>query len=237
MLLLVAGGASFASAFGFLGSVIASLLLLVALAQLWGKLPLRRRRASFDPIPIVRPNQQSPRSLHPVFVLAVASLAALMILPLARRVPLPTPSPVLGARGFSWTSLDRVSRQSHVQRLPDYAEYVTHEAFQEAMAFGRPWLLPVRDERVYVREFLTNPATGAFVERQRRVKVFDAAWLASVERRAGPGSLGALLLAQRRPVMVALRGPESPLFHELPVGLLVMLAFLGMMGRSGAWDP
>jgi hypothetical protein len=231
-LLLVTDGASVASALGFLGPAAASLLLLVALSQLWGRLPRRRRRASFEPIPIVRPNQHSPRSLHPVLVLAVGSIALLLILPLGRRFPLPTPSPVAGARDFSWGALERVSRIGGVQRLPDYADYVTHEAFQEAMAFGRPWLMPVRDERVYVREFVTNPATGSFLERQRRVKVFDSGWLASVRRRAGPGSLGALLLAQRHPVLVALRGPESSLLRELPIALFVMLAFLGMMGRE-----
>jgi hypothetical protein len=232
-LLLMAGGASVASALGFLGPAIASLLLLVVLAQLWGRLPRRRRRVSFDPIPIVRPNQQSPRkSIRPALVLALGSIALLLILPLARRVPLPTPSPVLGARDFSWGALQRVSRQSHIQRLPDYADYVTHEAFQEAMAFGRPWLMPEQDERVYVREFVTNPATGSFVERYRRVKVFDTAWLESVKRRAGAGSIGALLLAQGRPVVVAPRGPESPLLRELPVALLVMLAFFGLMGRE-----
>jgi hypothetical protein len=238
VLLLVFGGFSIASVAGFLGPALASLLILVALAQLWGRLPRRRRRrVSFEPIPIVHPSHDSPRSLRPALILGVAALAVLMVLPVARRVPLPSPSAVAGARGFTWESLERVSRQNRAQRLPDYAEYVTHVAFQETIAFGRPWLLPARDERVYAREFVTNPVTGAFVERQRRVKVFDEAWLSSLRQRAGPGSLGALLLAQERPVAVSLRGPVSALLPELPICLLVMLSFLGMLGRERGVRP
>ena len=85
-------------------------------------------------------------------------------------------------------------------RLPDLSDLATHAAFQETMAFGRPWRLPAPDERVYVREFSTSPSTGAIDAHLRSVKVFDETWRKGLERRAASGSLEALLFAQGRPV-------------------------------------
>jgi hypothetical protein len=107
-----------------------------------------------------------------------------------------------------------------------------HAAFQETMAFGRPWKLPVRDERVYVREFAANPATGAIVARPRAVKVFDARWLQSVRDRAPAGSLEALLFAQGRPVAVALRKPGRTLLRDLPMTVLAALLLLATAARD-----
>ena len=122
------------------------------------------------------------------------------------------------------------------QGLPDVADLVTHDAYQETIAFGRPWRLPVADERVTVREFLTSRSSGAIVERRRTVKVFDAAWLESVRSRALPGSVEAMLFAQRRPVVAAFRGPGARLLPALPaviaaLGLLLSTLRGGLGGR------
>ncbi|HEY9595366.1 MAG TPA: hypothetical protein VHE79_12875, partial [Spirochaetia bacterium] len=139
---------------------------------------------------------------------------------------------VLGARGLGWKALHVAGRAGRISPIPDYVDLVTHEAYQEALGFGRPWLLPVEDERVYVHEYATSPETGAIVARDRRVKTFDGAWLASVARRNGPGSLGALLLAQGRVVTVDTRGPSGSLLRELPLGLLAMIAFAALLTRE-----
>ena len=93
------------------------------------------------------------------------------------------------------------------------------------------------DERVYVREFVQNPMTGAVVARQRVVKVFDATWLASVQRRATPGTLGALFYAQGRPTAAELRGPERASLRDLPSALVVLMVFLAWLRKDLVRGP
>jgi hypothetical protein len=130
-----------------------------------------------------------------------------------------------------------MSRDDGEGRLPGFAALVTHAAFQETIAFGRPWRAPKRDERVAVREYLSNDATGVFVERLRTVKVFDTAWLQGVRRRAQPGSLESLLYAQGRPVTVSVKGAGFGLLRELPIVLLVLCALLAWLGRDLGLGP
>jgi hypothetical protein len=144
---------------------------------------------------------------------------------------------VLGSGDFSWQSLGRMSRESSEPRLPGFAALVTHAAFQETIAFGRPWKTPLRDERVRVREYVSGDAAGAIVSRQRTVKVLDSAWLQSIGRRAGPGSLESLLYAQGRPVAVSMRGAGFGLLRELPIVLLVLSALLAWLGRDLGLGP
>jgi len=139
---------------------------------------------------------------------------------------------VPGARDFSWQSLERLARFDGASRLPDMSDLLTHEAFQETIAFGRPWGLPRPEERVYVREFLASPATATIVAVQRRVKAFDSAWLAACLRRCAPGSVEALLLAQGRAAAVGLRGTARPLARELPPAVLVIAVFFAGLARA-----
>jgi hypothetical protein len=214
------------------GVSISLLLVLVALnagRRLAGRrLAGRSHRTVFEPVPIVRP--VADRSRHGLSLAAAAPVVLLVLaalVPLARGVPLPVPSPVPGVRGYSWDALAALARAHRSPRMPDAADLVTHDAYQETISFGRPWMLPTPDERVTIREYLTDRATGAIAERRRTVKVFDAVWLAGVRRRALPGSVEAMLFAQPRPVMVALRGPGGLLLPAVPAlvwAVLVLLA-------------
>ncbi len=121
--------------------------------------------------------------------------------------------------------------------MPGFASLVTHAAFQETIGFGRPWRTPRADERVTVREYATDPASGIIVARQRTVKVFDDAWLRSVRARAAPGSLEALLYDQGRPVDVRMRGPGSLLLRDLPVLILSFIVFVAWQGRERGLGP
>lgn len=238
VLSMFAGGPIAPRLVGFLSPVACSLLappafgLVARVTSAW-----RKRRSLFEPVPIVRPAGDAlrGRSVAPFF--ALMSLVVLAVIPVARGVSLPTPRAVPGARDFSWQSLQKLSRTTRPLRLPDVSDLTTHAAFQETIAFGRPWGLPAPEERVYVREFSTNPSTGVVAARLRTVKVFDETWRKGLGRRAVAGSLEALLFAQGRPVGVALRGPGRTVFHELPVTLGVLLALLALLARDLGLGP
>jgi hypothetical protein len=199
--------------------------------------PWWKRRSLFEPVPIVRPAGDVLRggSVAPFF--ALIALVVVAVLPVVRGASLPTPTAVIGARDFSWQSLQRLGRASRVLRLPDLSDLVTHAAYQETMAFGRPWRLPSPDERVYVREFSANPVTGVTVSRLRCVKVFDETWRKAVRRRAEAGSLEALLFSQGRPVASAVRGSGRTLFRAFPVTLGVLIALLVLLARDLGLGP
>jgi hypothetical protein len=233
MLLLVpAGGFSAGALVAFAGPVSASVLLMTALALYWGraKRPRRSSRKKFEPVPIVKPAAAGGPPQAGV-VVALAALTALAVIPLVQTVPVPTPMALLGVRDFSWGSLESLGRSSRVSRLPDMSDLVTHEAFQETIAFGRPWGLPRPDERVYVRGFLIGQG-GGITAVQRRVKVFDSVWLAACLRRAAPGSVEQLLVAQGRAVAVALRGSARPLARELAAAVLIVAVFFAWLARA-----
>jgi hypothetical protein len=231
-------GFSFSRLLAFLSPLAASLLLLSVIPafSLLAATPWRRRKV-FQPVPIVRPQADPFRGRSAAAFFAPLALVLVALLSLTRGLALPTPRAVLGARDFSWQSLSRMSRGDGEGRLPGFAALVTHAAFQETIAFGRPWRAPKRDERVAVREYLSNDATGVFVERLRTVKVFDTAWLQGVRRRAQPGSLESLLYAQGRPVTVSVKGAGFGLLRELPIVLLVLCALLAWLGRDLGLGP
>jgi len=233
VLLLPASGFSASAIVSLAGSLTASVLLIVALALLWGRARRpRRRRKKFEPVPIVRPAGGPSRQGQAGFLLAFAAVLIAASIGFLRSAPVPTPLPVFGARDFSWESLTRLGRDSRAQRLPDFSDLVTHEAFQETLAFGRPWGLPRRDERVYVREFSMNPRAGSIVPEMRTVKVFDSAWLNAVLSRSLPGSIERLLVTQRRAMAVACHGQVRILLRELPVAVLALFVFSTWF----AWD-
>ena len=235
---IVAGGFTFPRLVSFVSPVVTTLLLLPVLTPFsLAAAGWRRRRRVFTPVPIVRPSADPRRGRTVSLFFASFALVIAAILPLARGLPLPAPRNVIGAYDFSWQSLGRLSAMNRAQRMPDFSDLVSHAAFQETMAFGRPWRTPVRDERVAVREFLANPETGAIVARERTVKVFDSTWLSSVRRRAVPGSLEAMLFAQGRPVMVAIRGVGYVLVRELPIAFLVLCGLLALLWRDLGLGP
>jgi hypothetical protein len=211
----------------FAGASVSLLLVLAAINA--GRRPAEHpRRRVFEPVPIVRPTADRARRSLPLEALAPVVLLLLAAsVPLTRTVPLPVPALVPGVRGFSWDALAALARAHGSPRIPDVVDLVTHDAYQETIAFGRPWVLPRADERVTVREYATDRATGSVAERRRTVKVFDAVWLESVRARALPGSVESLLFAQPRPVAVALSDPAGLLLPGLPAllgALLVLMA-------------
>jgi len=233
VLLVPAGGFAAGSLAAFAGPAAASILLLAAMGVYWGRArrPRAPRRTGFTPVPIVKPSASAaPGPAGVLLALAVLTVAA--VIPLARTVQVPTPIALVGVRDFSWQALGTLARSGRSPRLPDLADLVAHEAFQETIAFGRPWGLPRADEHVNVRGFLVDPASGAIAAVERRVKVFDGAWLASCVRGAQPGSVESLLVAQGRAEAVSLRGSARPLARELPTAVLVIALFFAGLARA-----
>jgi len=233
VLLVPAGGFAAGALAAFAGAAAGSVLLLAALGLYWGRArrPRAPRRTGFTPVPIVKP--AAPAGPGPAGVLlALAALIVAAVVPLARTVPVPTPIALPGVRDFSWQALATLDRSGRSPRLPDLGDLVAHEAFQETIAFGRPWGPPRAGEHVNVRGFIVDPADGTVVAVQRRVKVFDDAWLASCLRGAPGGSIEALLVAQGRAVAVGLRGSAHPLARELPVAVLVIAWLLASLART-----
>jgi hypothetical protein len=223
VVLLPASGFAASAIVAYAGAVCASALLVAAMGLLWGRARRPRRRSrKFEPVPIVRP-RSDPSPMNPAAVLvAAAGLLLTMATGMLRSAPIPTPLPVLGARDFSWESLARLGSAHRALRLPDVSDLVAHEAYQETLSFGRAWGIPRPDERVYVREFSTNPRSGMIVAGLRRVKVFDSDWLDSVLSAPSSGSIQELLAAQHRAMAVASRGQVRTVLRELPIALLVL---------------
>jgi hypothetical protein len=235
---ILGAGFSFSRLLSFLSPLAASLLLLsvIPALSLLATSPRRRRRV-FQPVPIVRPQGDPFRGRSASAFFAPVALVLIALLSLTRGLALPTPRAVLGAGDFSWRSLGRMNRVNPEPSLPGFAALVTHAAFQETLAFGRPWKAPKPDERVTVREYASNGASGTLVARLRTVKVFDSSWLRSISGRAAPGSLESLLIAQGRPVVVTVRGAGYGLLRELPIVLLVLCALLAWLGRDLGLGP
>jgi len=237
VLTLATSGFSGSSLAGFISPLGLSTLMLLLPALMSEGRGRFHRRMIFEPVPIVRPKSDALRSRPVAFLCAAVSLVIVAFLSLARGPALPTPYIVRGAHDFSWEAVDRMKRAGHAAALPDFLGLVTHAAFQETIAFGRPWKPPEKDERVYVREFVLNPMTGALVARQKVVKVFDATWLDSVRRRSTPGSLGALFYAQGRPATAEPRGTERSSLRELPAALAVFVMFLAWLRKDLIQGP
>jgi hypothetical protein len=237
MLVLITSGFSGSNLAGFLSPLGLSILMLLLPAVIREGGGRFHRRMIFEPVPIVRPKSDTLRSRPVAFLCAAVSLVIIGFLFFERGPALPTPYIVRPAHDFSWDTVNRMKRTGHAAALPDFLGLVTHAAFQETIAFGRPWRPPAKDERVYVREFILDPMTGATVARQKVVKVFDATWLESIRRRSIPGSLGALFYAQGRPTTAELRGPERAPLRELPAALVVLVTFLAWLRKDLIQGP
>lgn len=202
-----------------------------AVADRW-----RGKRAR-SPIPYVRSETDPQRGSSLALTLALFSVALVGLLPLARGGACPAPIPVIGARDFTWQSLAKLHARGSADRLPDLADYVSHEAYQQTLGLGRAWAFPVRDERVYQRDYLVDRSTGVIQARLETVKVFGSPWLASVVARPVPGTVEALLIAQNRPVAAAVQGPAGPLSRSLPFTIVVFCALLALLGRDLGLGP
>ena len=190
----------------------------------------RRKARVFSPVPIL-PSVTS-RGEHSALPFALFALALVALAPLLRGGAYPAPAAVWGARNFSWNSMALLQKASRPDGLPDFSDFVAHEAYQQTMGIGGTWKEPVRGKRVYRQEYFVDPASGTVQARPQTIKALDRTWLASVVAERVPGSLESLLLAQGRPVAAGVRGPARALAGELPFTALAFAALLALLARD-----
>ncbi|HUI72561.1 MAG TPA: hypothetical protein VL354_18720 [Spirochaetia bacterium] len=186
----------------------------------------------FTSVPFVRNGRDPLKGRQRALIVALFVLAISVLVPLVRGGAFPSPVRISGVREFSWDALARLQQGTRLDRLPDFSDFVAHEAFQQTIGFGASVGLPHPDERVYRQEYLVDPDSGTIHARLQTVKVFDQTWLASVKADPVPGSVESLLLAQGRPVAAEIRGPTGLLAGELAFVALAFCAFLVLLGKD-----
>ena len=155
-------------------------------------------------------------------------------------VRVPAPQRLRGARAYTWPALRRLWTESAASPLPDLADYVVHVAYQEAVAYGRPYGFPSAD--VVVPAFVPGSDPRRIERRDEVVVRYDDAWLARTLAEPRPGSVERLLLDQRSPVRVKYTalGAASPrvlLWNSLLIALYGALVFFPFESfRRGGYD-
>ncbi len=161
----------------------------------------RRRRLSVAAIVV-------PAALA---LLALASAGALGLEARRRDLSAPRLEPS-GARGLRWETLAALPLSADALTPPHLGDYVAHIAYQQSLAFQRPYRFPAPGERVYISAYA---AAGAGYVQSRRVALrFAESWLPRTLAAAPPGSVERMLVDQGRAAVVRLVG-EPQLLREL----------------------
>jgi hypothetical protein len=171
------------------------------LGTLRGKTGRRRQRLSV-------PALVMPAALA---VLALVCAAALGLAARRRDLQVPRLEPASGP-GLSWEALAALPLSAGPQELPNLADFVTHSAYQQSLAFQRPYRFPAPGERVYISAYAE--AGTRYLQSRRVALRFAESWLARTLASAPPGSVERLLVDQGRAGTVRRVG-ESQLAREL----------------------
>ncbi len=197
------------------------LLALLPAARRWER--SRRTHPLFRALPILgtlrepagrRRQGPSARGIAVPAALALLALASAAVLGLeARRRDLSVPRLELSAaRGLQWRNLTALPLSSDPLAPPHLGDYLAHVAYQQSLAFQRPYRLPEPGERVYVSEYLE---TGeGYLQNRRVVRRFAESWLPRTLAEARPGSVERMLVDQGRAAAVRRVG-EPQLAREL----------------------
>ncbi len=192
------------------------LLALLPAARRWER--SRRAHPLFRALPILgtlrgktarsRQRLSVPALVMPaaLAVLALVSAAALGLEARRRDLQAPRLEP-LAARGLSWAALAALPLSAGPQELPNLADFLAHSAYQQSLAFQRPYRFPAPGERVYIS---TYAAAGAGYLQSRRVALrFSESWLSRTLASAPPGSVERMLVDQGRAGTVRRVGEEQ----------------------------
>jgi len=226
------GGSSFPGLIQLLAPWTSSLLLVALVPFLSRAVEKRRKVAVFTAVPVIRSAMDSTQGRQRALTLALFSLVIVTLVPFVRGAAFPAPSPLRGQRGLSWGAVIELRQGAKKNRLPDFSDFVAHEAYQQTLGFGMKWRQPVPDQHIYGREYLVDPVTGVIHATLRTVKVLDSMWLASLTMHPAPSGLESLLVAQGGPAVVSIRGPARLLAGELPFTSLAFLSILCLL----CWD-
>lgn len=146
----------------------------------------------------------------------------------------PVPTVVAGLHGWSEAAVSRLARAEAAlpggERLPSFAGYVEHQAYQKGLSFGGAYAFPAPDERITLPFFRREGRR--FVESPETVVFFGARWYARILRR-GDG-LTPLFRAQLRPTLTVRASPRERLglgargWLVFPLALLLFGSALGL---------
>ncbi len=144
-------------------------------------------------------------------LLALVSAGALSLEARRRELRPPRLEPS-SSRGLTWESLGSLPLSSDPQAPPHLGDFLAHRAFQESLAFQRPYRFPAPGERIYISGYAVS---GTRYVQSRRVALrFSESWLPRCLAAAPPGSVERLLVDQGRAAAVR-RVAEPELLREL----------------------
>ena len=195
---------------------------LTACAVLAGALPPRAAAPRSPAAGAAPPAHRVPPAARLCGAGALAATAAALLLPAAGGVHVPRPDPAAAGAPVTLAAMARFSAGAG-PRLPVLADYVTHLAYQQTLAVGRPYRLPAPGERVTVDHYRRS-ADGRVAREEREVARFTEEWLAAAVADAPDGGVASLLAAQGR-LVAARRGtpPRAPGETALWIALALLL--------------
>jgi len=202
-----------------LASLLASLLYLRWL--LWDR--RRRLHRIFAPLPILEGLKARSRLIPepglPFLLLAAAAALSLPLLVLEMRFRgemVPTPRGLGGGSGLDWKAMERLALESREGSLPTLADFLTHQAYQEGLAFARPYRFPLPGERVTISAYLESDGGNGIVQSRRLVKRYQSSWLEETLARVSPDSVEGMLKSERVAALVTLRHESQGLLERAP---------------------
>jgi LPXTG-motif cell wall-anchored protein len=192
--------------------------------RVFRSLPLRPGRPAV--LPAATP------SFRKAVVLMVALVAAAGILSLSdasrpassggansgEALSIPLPKRYTASRSWDFPDLMRIIEghgKAETGELPDLADFVVHEAYQQGLAYGREaFRLPAENEAVTVADFASG-SDGTLRKTERVAIRFSRAWLSTVLNRQGLPPLERMLIDLGSPSVVK-RLPYAPSVSALP---------------------
>ncbi len=225
LFVLIIDPAAYAKTFIVLG---ANLLLVPLIFFMFLVVKGFQEHVLFIPVKILGRSQPREKRLRTISTLALL-LTVLVSVPLLmfekKQLGMTTlvPQPI-AERTFSWKSLQDLAFLDNQSGIPTLADYLTHRAFQEGIAFARPYRLPLSGERLYLSRYHNDGQK--IVQSYRVVKRYQPAWLSETLQGVQPGSVAGLLVDQLRPVRVVAEHELRTFMKRLSwVKLMVVLIF------------
>jgi hypothetical protein len=172
------------------------------------------------------PAGRAPLSARLGGAAVLAALAAALVLPFTTGAHVPRPGLAAARAPVTLSALAAQVGAGTASGLPGLGDYVTHLAYQQTLALGRPYRLPTPGERVTVDHYRRGE-DGRVLREPREVARFTEQWLADALAEVPAGSVAALLAAQGSPTAVH-RGPPPPRSAAEIVLWIAVAAALGL---------
>ena|GEM_PF-3314085 len=130
---------------------------------------------------------------------------------------------------FSWQNLLAFERSSSAsshaslsEKLPDFADYLRHRAFQEGFFYGRSYTFPVPGEQINITTYKQDGIE--VMSENKMVKMFTDEWYEDIISSAKNSGVPQLLLEQNRPVQVKIAKSEP-----FRINTSIVLVHVGIM--------